>query len=122
MKKIRKIVGVLVIIGLVLVGISLFTSPRKVTSQEFIKETLESADDNKYVAQKEALAELVQKYYDCTPQKVVFFVTPSNNYHLELYYKDKDSEWYTTRLGWLSPKISRDLDRLLIKAAMHPQQ
>lgn len=119
MGKTRKIVKAIVIVGLLIVGVSFVTSPQKVTDQEFIKETLESADDNKYVTQKEALSELVQKNYDCTPKKVVFFVTSSNNYQLKLYYKDEDSEWYTTRLGWLSPKISRELDGLLIEAAMH---
>lgn len=118
-RKIKKIVKAIVIVGLLIVGVSFVTSPQKVTDKEFIEETLETADDNNFATQKEMLAELVQKNYDCTPEKIVFFVTSSNNYQLKLYYKDEDSEWYTTRLGWLSPKISRELDGLLIEAAMH---
>ena len=68
--------------------------------------------------QKELLAELIEKYYNCMPEKVVFFLTSSSNYQLELYYKDSE-EWYKTRLGWLSPKISKELDSLLIQAAFH---
>ena len=119
-RKIKKIVKAVLILGLLIAGISFITSPRKVTNKEFIEQTLDTADNSNYMEQKELLAELVEKYYNCTPEKVVFFLTSSNNYQLELYYKDKDSEeWYKTRLGWLSPKISRELDSLLIQAAFH---
>ena len=118
--EIKKIVKAVLILGLLIAGISFITSPRKVTNEKFIAETLETADNSNYLEQKELLAELVEKYYNCTPEKVVFFLTSSNNYQLELYYKDKDSEeWYKTRLGWLSTKISKELDSLLIRAAFH---
>ena len=116
----KKLVKVIIIITVLVAGYLFITSPRKVTNEKFIAETLETADNSNYLEQKELLAELVEKYYNCTPEKVVFFLTSGNNYQLELYYKDKDSEeWYKTRLGWLSPKISRELDRLLIQAAFH---
>ncbi len=128
-RKIKKTVKAIIIVGLLIAVISFVTSPQKVTDQEFIEETLETADDSTFATEKEMLAELVQKYYDCNPEKVVFFVTAPQSgwdYHVNIYYKTESktdsAEWYKKSLGWLSPKISRELDDLLIRVAMHSQQ
>lgn len=111
--------GVMVILGilsLILIALGLFAPPStQVRDSAFIEETLETADDNTHAEEKAMLADFVKNQYNCTPEKVVFFVYAPDNaldFDVEIYYKDAGT-WFRCFVNGASPKIPEELhDRL----------
>ena len=65
--------------------------------------------------EKAMLADFVKNQYDCTPEKVVFYVHAPHDamdFDVEIYYKDACT-WFRCLVNGSSPKLPKELyDRL----------
>lgn len=107
--------GLALVLALIIILIRVFTPAMKVRDSALIEETLETADDTSYAEEKSMLADLIEERYNCTPEKVVFFIYAPHDamdFDVTIYYKD-DGTWFHCLLESFSPDLSGELyDRL----------
>ena len=111
-----KLFGFFLLICVVIFFYKFMTTPREVADAVLIEETLETASDENYTRTKDEFKKLIEEYYNCSPEKVVFFISAPSDpwcFQVELYYRD-NSTWYYVQLSWLSRKINNELGQQLV--------